>query len=246
MAAFIWASFLSEAVAGTSKAAQDHSLAMGVAAFQQDAMYVDGSTNQNSTVMVEWEWENWFISNFSVGSYLAASDNWYLAAAIEADSFLDVDRGESRQLADMRKLDNAYTLSLIMGYEGKAGSLRFSLNHDISNTHDGNKVSARYSYPFEINDWVLEPSLSIEYVSSAVVDYWVGVSKKEAKVGRAEYGPGSGLQYSMGLSLSRNFMHKHLIFLDVTHKEFSKQVTDSPIIDNDKALFMSAGYLYVF
>jgi outer membrane protein len=246
LVALIWFSFLSVAVAQTSKSDKDYSLAIGVAAFQQDAMYSGGSANQNSALMVEWEWNNWFISNFSVGSYLAASDNWYLAAAVEGDSFLDVDRGDSKLLADMQELDNAYMFSLITGYEGELGSFRFSLNQDISNTHDGKKVKARYSHPFLISGWSLEPSLSIEYVSSSVVDYWVGVSTKEARVGREQYKPGSSFHYSMGLSLSRIFMHKHLIFLDVTQQAFSKQVADSPVINNDKAVFLSAGYLYVF
>lgn len=245
-AALIWVIFLNLSVAETPKDDKDYSLAIGVTAFQQDSIYMGGDSNDSMAVMVEWEWENWFISDFSAGSYLAATDNWYLAAAIDYDVFGDVERGGSDQLADMRKLENAYTLSLKTGYESEWGQLELSFNQDISNTHNGNKVEASYSLPFVINKWQLRPSFSIEYVGSSVVDYWVGVSKEEVKEGRAEYSPDSGLKYTASFTLSRVFMHKHLIIFDITHKEFSEEITDSPIIDNDSVSSVSAGYLYVF
>lgn len=219
---------------------------IGLIAYTEPSLYVGGKGNAGLLPYIEWESDNWFFRDYSLGSYLAGGDNWALSAAISYDAFGDVERGNSRELKDMKKLDDIYTAVVSVDWFGSLGYLTLGYRQDITGNHNGGSAVIGYGYPLEFQRWRIEPYVSLTYAGSQVTRYYVGVGADDAKVGRPAYRPGGAFQYQTGVSLSRLFGESHQLLVNVSHRGFSNEVHDSPIIDKDHLWSISAGYLYAF
>jgi len=224
----------------------DSELAIGLIAYAEPSIYQGGSHNEGLLTYVEWEWQNWFFRDYSLGSYLAGGDNWYLSAAISFDAFGDVKRGGSGVLEDMKKLDDIYTAEVSTGWFGSLGYLALSYWQDISDNHGGGAAVVSYGYPLELWKWRIDPHVSLTYAGSQVARYYVGVDADEAKAGRPEYRPGRSFQYQAGVSLSRFFGESNQVLIGLNHRRLSSAVYKSPIVDRRHTWSVSAGYVYVF
>jgi len=224
----------------------DYELAIGLVAYTEPSIYAGGGDNEGLLTYVEWEWQNWFFRDYSLGSYLAGGENWYLSAAISFDAFGDVDRGGSPELKDMKELGDIYTAGLGVGWLGSVGYLELNYRQDISDNHKGGSAVLRYGYPLNVRQWSVDPQISLTCVSSQVARYYVGVKATEAKAGRPAYRPGRACQYQAGVHLSRLYGNAHRVVLGVAHRGFSSDIDDSPIVDRNPVWSVSAGYLYEF
>ncbi|WKD29960.1 MipA/OmpV family protein [Halomonas sp. KG2] len=220
--------------------------AIGLIAYTEPSLYVGGKDNADLLPYIEWESDNWFFRDYSLGSYLAGGDNWALSAAISYDAFGDVERGNSPELKDMKKLDDIYTAAVSVDWFGSLGYLTLGYRQDISGNHNGGSAVIGYGYPLEFQQWRIEPHVSLTYAGSQVARYYVGVDADDVKVGRPAYRPEGAYQYQAGISLSRSFGESHRLLIDFSQRRFSDEVHDSPIVDNDHLWSISAGYLYAF
>lgn len=238
------ATFSLGSFAGSSTS--NETLSIGAIVYSEPSVYTGGKRNEDLLPYVEWESENWFFRNYSLGSYLATGDDWYLTAGIGYDAFGDYQRGDSSKLKDMKKLDPVYSAAVSAGVYGSFGHLDLSYLQDISDNHGGGVAVLRYSLPFEAQNWTIEPHISMTYAGPQAARYYLGVEAADAKAGRPEYRPDRALRYRSGINISRLFGGSHRVLFDLSHNRYSGEVKDSPIVDRDSTWGLSAGYVYEF
>lgn len=224
----------------------DGELSVGIIGYSEPSIYTGGERSDNLLPYLAWESGNWFFRDYTLGSYLAGGDSWYLSAALGYDVFGDVNRGDSPQLKDMKELDPVYSAGVSAGLFGSLGYLSLSYWQDISDNHRGGATVLSYSLPVEAHRWTIEPHLSVTYAGSQAARYYLGVEADEARAGRPEYRPDQAYHYRAGINISRLFGRSHRVLFDLSHRRFSDEIEDSPIVDRNTTWAVSAGYVYEF
>lgn len=224
----------------------DHHLTLGVFAFTEPSIYVGGKDTTSVIPYFDWEWHNWFFRDFSFGTYLAATDNWYLSSAIALDAFGDVSRGDSKSLKDMEKLKDIYTFVVSTGLYGELGELSLSYSQDVSGNHNGGYAQLNYQYTYRLRKWSINPHVSLTYANAPTIRYFMGVDADEVNASRPLYQPNGAYTYETGVAISRLFGRSHRFLVNLNHRYYSNEVHNSPIINREHIWSVGAGYLYEF
>ena len=181
-----------------------------------------------------------------LGSFIYEGDNWGTSIVIGLDSFGDSDRGDSDQLSDMEALDDVVTRSLIAFYEGSWGKLELTVSSDVSSKHDGTVASLGYAYTIEYQDWRFIPSVKTTWFSKDVSGYYYGVNQNDATVGRAFYQPNTGVNYGIEFGAEYHIERNQLLMFSAEMDFLSKEIKDSPIIEESTMIEGTLGYMYLF
>lgn len=237
--------------------AQDHSdeddndeseykYALGLVAFQDQSLYLGGDDEIEVFPYIEARWGRFFFEGTSLGVDLYEDNGLSINASISPEGVGDTDRDGSRRLNDMEDFDTVINGQFEISYEADWGEIGMSLGADISSTHDGYKAELSYSYPFELGRWMIEPSVSAEWVSKEENQYYYGVSTRDVRSDRPFYEPDSGVNYGVGINAIYPFFERHAIIFQAEYTSYSSEITDSPIVDRDNTAEIGVGYIYRF
>ncbi|WDE04876.1 MipA/OmpV family protein [Thalassomonas viridans] len=215
-------------------------------AHTQDSIYVGGERNNTILPLPEVYWRNFYFSQGQLGLTAIELEDFALDLSVGGDFIGDTDRGDSKQLKDMKDLDTAITANIDLSYMGEWGELSFGMAHDISNKHDGYSLSAGYGYRMMFGRWFVEPSVGVTYSSKDVVNYYYGVSEQDVTADRALYQADSAINYELGLSAGYMLSKQSMVMAFAQMEFFDDEITDSPIVDDDKSLGFGVAYRYSF
>ena len=215
-------------------------------AHTQDSIYVGGERNNTFLPLPEIYWRNFYFSQGQLGLTAIELDDFALDFSIGGDFIGDTDRGDSKQLKDMKDLDTAITANVDLSYSGDWGELTLGTAHDISNKHDGYSLSLGYSYRLMYGRWFVEPSVGVSYASKDVVNYYYGVSEQDVTAERAFYQADSAVNYELGLTAGYIINRDQQVMAFAGMEFFDDEISDSPIVDDDKSLSFGIAYRYSF
>lgn len=156
------------------------------------------------------------------------------------------DPGDSVYLKGMDELETLYGagVALEAGYDG--WEVELSFHQDFSGEHDGQEVELGLGYRWWMLGFECRPNVSITWMSDEVVDYFYGVSAREARTDRPAYSPKSAFEFEAQLMIERPFLENFTWVGLVEISTFDGEINDSPIVGEDYEFSAVVGVAYSF
>lgn len=222
------------------------SYGIGAVVAVKESIYRGGKTENDIHPRLWAQWGPLFIRGPGIGYSFYQDSKLELAAVLSLDFVSNTDRGDSSQLSDMGDLNEILLGGFEASYEEDWGEIDFAFGIDVLGEHDGYQLEFSYSYPFALGPWQLEPEAGLVWFSKEVTNYYYGVSRQYVRPDRLFYDPDSSFRYGFEVEATYPFAKHHAIQLEASYELYSKDITDSPIVDGSSAWGVSAGYIYRF
>ncbi len=178
------------------------------------------------------------INNFFVDGVLEFSNSIQPGdTPIDADT-LDLDDLHKRRLAGLAGFE------LSSDWAGLQWQLQ--LLQDITRVHKGQE--ARFAAGFSSGSQTqrFSASAGLTWKSDAIMNYYYGVSLKEAGPSPLAYEASSGFTSFARLGWQKKLSPRWRLNASVQYEQLSQAMTDSPIVDENKVLQFFIGGLYHF
>jgi outer membrane protein len=131
-------------------------------------------------------------------------------------------------------------------YETPYFDLGLKFLNELQGEHSGQQIELSIEREYIFGEFEIEPSFSIEYQSSDWTDYFYGVSRNEVRSGRAEYDPGSAVNFSVGLMAQRKLSNNMSLIGMIECTKLDSSIDNSPIVEEDLILETFFGIMYNF
>lgn len=154
----------------------------------------------------------------------------------------DDERGDSPVLQDMAELDRAINLRVGGAWKLATGVVSTDLAQDVA-AHKGSQAKLRYTHHPNI-PLNLRPYVELQWLSSDLADYYVGVDAAEAKAGRPAYQADDSLALKIGIKLEQPLNRRLTLVGSVSATGYGSMIADSPIIDSSTVWGGYAGAAY--
>jgi outer membrane scaffolding protein for murein synthesis (MipA/OmpV family) len=156
------------------------------------------------------------------------------------------DADDNQALAGLDEREEALDVGVSVNLAQLGGVFSLAALTDVSNRHQGQEVSLSYGIPLEGAYWEVTPSLGVAWKSSDLVDYYYGVEAKEARPGRAEYQGEAAMNGFVGLDATLAFSRQWLVTGGLSFSALANEISDSPLIEDDREVSGSLGVIYLF
>lgn len=220
--------------------------ALGILVGNDQSLYVGGDDEIQPFPFIQARWGNFFIGGPGIGYYLYEDNGWSISTSIALDGIGDTDRDNSKLLADMPEFDSIVMGQVGISKETNWGEFSLSLASDVSGTHDGTSAELEYSFEIPMAGWMIEPSIGLQWQSEEINQYFYGVEQQYVRPDRAFYKADAGVNYSAGIMAMYPFMENHAVVLNLEYESYSKEISDSSIVDRDNTFNVGIGYVYRF
>lgn len=156
---------------------------------------------------------------------------------------------DSGYLAGMDR--RGWSLDGGVGFSGRIQNHQFSVKavHDLLDKHQGYEFSSSYSYGFEVTEKLrLSPGVALSWQSSALLDYYFGVTEAEENqaIGREAYQVGSGWEPSITLNLLYAFTPATSLMVAGRTRKLPSSVVASPLVDREYVTGVFVALMYRF
>lgn len=168
-----------------------------------------------------------------------------------------VDRGykatDSEKLTGMNERKSSWDLGGRIAAKTRVGTLSLATTGDISNKHKGQEVDLKFSQDLfrkgpkgDPRSISLDLQAGLKWQSNEVIDYYYGVRNDETTSTRAAYAGQDAVTPYLGLTARTN-LSEHITFdLSAIYKHYPDEIKNSPIVDNDHDIGVTAGLTYWF
>jgi outer membrane scaffolding protein for murein synthesis (MipA/OmpV family) len=190
--------------------------------------------------------------NFSVGLNVAPRVEGFDPGDVHSERFTNnfVDR------------DVALEAGLRVASHSFWGDLELVAGTDISDKHEGETASLRYSYQFRNRGYATTPFISINYRSQEVIQYYWGLSEQDVEgvdcnqeddpsvpgpIGFCEiYVGDDSFTAELGMNINFKISNQWHGILGASYEFYSSEIEDSPIVSESGGLSGTAGVSYSF
>lgn len=182
----------------------------------------------------------------SVRYGLAGSGKFRLAAVLSYRMAVYED-DESDFLDGMDERKSTMMAGLAVQSELPGGfGVRAGYDHDVLDEIGGGEARIGISRSFQVSRFGITPGLSLNWMSADVADHDFGVSDSEATEARPAYRVGDTFSYSGSLGIMYELSEKWIAAGSIAVEWLSSDVTESPIVSEDRVLsgFLAVSYLF--
>lgn len=151
-------------------------------------------------------------------------------------------------LTEIKPPDRKYTLDggLEWIYLRENWDLKAQLLTDISGRHKGQQIWLSAGRVFEQGSWSLYASAGVNWMNSQTVNYYYGISNREALPGLPAYRTDASFSPYGRLSLSYR-LNEHWSVISLLHyQRFMDEIADSPTLEKDDTTTFFLGLYYGF
>lgn len=170
-----------------------------------------------------------------VGYQLFQQDGFTLDAQL-VPVFAGYEEDDSAVFTGMEDRDFSYAAGIGLNYNTGGWVYSLSTNADILGKFDGYQASARIGKQFRIDQYMIEPSIGVNYQDSNYVDYYYGVRPEEATAFRNTYNGDGALNTEIRIAVSTRQFFKGMTRLELGATFFDDSISDSPLTDDDTSL----------
>ena len=160
--------------------------------------------------------------------------------------FAGYEEDDSAVFTGMEDRDFSYAAGVGLNYNTGSWVYSLSTNADILGKFDGYQASARIGKQFRVNNFMIEPSVGVNYQDSNYVDYYYGVRPEEANAFRSAYVGDSALNTEVRVAVSTRQFLGGMTRLEIGATFFDDSISDSPLTDDDTALSAMLVYTRFF
>lgn len=222
----------------------EHELQIGLAGVVSDTVYIGGKNQSRIFPAIDYQYKRFYFQAGDLGFNIIDNNNWEVNSGIGFNLAGDIDRGESKLLKDLPELSFPISAFVSAQYKTKIGLFTVKHDFEINNKHDGNSSSISYSAPIFKNNWLIMPRLSYEHHSAEVVNYFYGVNAADATSEIAAYQTGSVNNIQLSVLALRQINEKWSFVSNIQQEFYGDEISNSPIVDDDKRLSVFAGFLF--
>lgn len=192
--------------------------------------------------------------------------NIYLKGSEIGAKFIDTDRFDTSIFVELQdgyhikpsKMNNGYksikkrnfqqTVGLIADIRLDEISKKLTLSPYFSAGHRGRQVGTKLSYLYVPQEnIIISPSVNIKYLSKKYTDYYFGVDRDELGGNITnEYNPDGAFEFGAGLYGEYYFTKNISVLAYLNMKQYSSEVTKSPITEDRIITNVGAGLKYTF
>ncbi|WP_305857613.1 MipA/OmpV family protein [Balneatrix alpica] len=237
-------------LASTAMAEGTFSLGLGAAYEQQLYKQHKDDKKWQATPFLHYEGELFYLNPSELGVKLMQSgseDEGFWVNAFLGGGGEGYESKDSPFLKGMNKRKGSLDLGVEVGTYGTWGVTTFSLQHDVSGAYKGFLADANYSLPIEISDSVeLSPFVGMQIASKKYVDYYYGVTNKEATASRKAYTGKSAVNPYLGYELTVGISDNLSLHHGTQWTKLSKNISDSSLVERKSSVSTSVGLIYSF
>ena len=163
---------------------------------------------------------------------------------------VSMDFGEGYAVKDhafyngMDKLKTQYYAGGETEFEFGNWETSFGVMWDISGKHDGYEISGSVVYDMEYAGFSFQPEIGLSWLSRKQIDYFYGVSQREARGDRPAYSPDATYEADASLLILRPLSEKFSAVGIIGVSTFGKEIKDSPLIDEKYEVDFSIGLMF--
>ena len=179
--------------------------------------------------------------------YSLLGSGWWRIAATASYRIGVYEESDSPELAGLRDRDN--TLMAGLGFRFEApGGINLSLRYEVDalDRIGGEAATATISKAFQAGWLRFAPQLQANWLSEELTNYDFGVPPDAATPTRPEYNTGSSTSYEVGFASFIELTEDWRIVLSLSAEILPDEITDSPIVTDDRVIKGFAAITYVF
>jgi outer membrane protein len=186
----------------------------------------------------------WLGPNVQYG--LLGTGRWRLAAS--ASYRIGVyEEDDSPALAGLGDRDGTLMAGLGLRFETPGGAnLSLRYEHDVLDRIGGGAATLRVSKGFQAGAFRFVPQVQVNWLSAELTNYDFGVPPTAATLARPAYNTGSSVSYEAGFSSFVELTEEWRIVLSLSTEFLPDEITDSPIVTDDRVTKGFAAITYVF
>ncbi|WP_258548755.1 MULTISPECIES: MipA/OmpV family protein [Thalassospira] len=170
----------------------------------------------------------------------------FSASVIGALRMEPFDNGDGNYLRGMEERDMAFEAGIGFSADIWRGSLITNYLTDVNDAHDGHQVDMSYVVPEQWGDVGFSWGGGVTWQSDKLVDYMVGVRRKEVRSDRAYYAPDAAFIPHIDFTVTYPLTEQIMLIGTHGFQYLPDQYTDSPIIDEDYVFSAGIGLVYSF
>lgn len=157
-----------------------------------------------------------------------------------------IDTKDDLNIEGMRNRNSALEMGLALNSHNQWGQYVLESMFDISGTHQGFELSAKYSYPIHNGRWLIEPAIGLQLQSSDLVSYYHGVNIDETNLERPAYNGDQAINLQSSLLVGYTLNRQLLAIASIEQTELDKGITDSPVVTEQRVRKIYVGVIYTF
>ena len=217
---------------------------LGVLAIDRDAPYRQLDEDLLFVPLIRFEGERAYLRGLRGGFRLLER------GPLEFSAFLQA-RGDGYEAADSPYLagmaDRRFSLDggVALGWRiARLGQFEASAATDLLDRSGGQELEVSWTGLARAGQWRILPSVSLRWQSDDLVDYYYGVRPGEALPGRPAYQGDAAVLPEFAVLATRPFGERWQFFARVGHTWLPGEITDSPLVDDDRRTSVLVGLGY--
>jgi outer membrane protein len=167
-----------------------------------------------------------------------------LAGSLEMDG--GYDPADSKFLTGMDTLGTLFSTGMVFEKVFSGWEAGLEIMQDISGEHNGQEAELSFGRSWSFGGFEWRPELNATWLSKKTVDYFYGVSHREALPDRPAYSPGSSYEFGVELMIQRPLFGNFSVVGILEATSLGKEIKDSPLVDRDYELWSVFGIMYTF
>ncbi|ODS64090.1 MAG: hypothetical protein ABS41_03515 [Arenimonas sp. SCN 70-307] len=217
---------------------------LGLIAIERDAPYRQLDEDLLVVPLVRFEGERAYLRGLRGGFRLTEGDTFETSVFLQArgDGYEAADSPFLAGMDDRRfSLDGGVALSWRVP---RVGQFELSAATDLLDRSGGQEVDASWTGYVPAGQWRILPTVSLRWQSADLVDYYYGVRDAEALPGRPAYAGDAALLPEISVLATRPLGKRWQLFARVGHTFLPSEITDSPLVDDDRrtSIILGLGY----
>ena len=146
---------------------------------------------------------------------------------------------------DVSKRDWAIDAGIRWQYYQPSYRLSAFINTDVSGVYKGTNGGVNVAFPWRLNEWQFTSSLGAVYKSTALTNYYYGISIADTK-SKDTFQAKGGWQYSFNTSASYQFSDSWQILLRFEITQLHSGMYNSPLVKDKQVTSVFSGFVYRF
>jgi MipA family protein len=131
-------------------------------------------------------------------------------------------------------------------YQDENNEWQFALARDISNTHNGNKLTLSYQRAWHWQSFRLSTELTLLWKSAALLNYYYGVRQSDGVDPVFFYQAKAGWQPAISISLQKKLDGNWQWLSKASFQRLNKGMTESPLVEENNLYSFFSGFAYHF
>ncbi len=220
-------------------------LHLGGGAFVQTEPYAGIPARVYPAPVVAYEGERFYVRSAIVGYRLISANGLMIGPQVQP-RIEGFNGDDSPFLSGMHDRNWSVDGGVNMEAVTPVGLLGVSVMSDLLGRNRGQEVEFRYLIMFPVLGFHLIPSGGVRWKSDNLVDYYYGVRPDEARPDRPAYDGEQAFDPFLRLVVRHSLTKHWSVFTDAQYECLASEITNSPIVNKDYQLSLTAGVLYAW